>query len=297
MVTNTSHKEHSGHWQADSNNPGELLRKARVSQGLDIDELARQLGLTPSRIVALEDNQYDQLPSAVYVRGYIKRYCSVLGLSADPVLAGYESLIGSTRGADDAAVSAAPAAEGDIRREGGTARRQSRESKGLKIPKAGPRQQRLFLIAAIVLALLLMWVIQPSDGREVSLPASAKANLLTPEELVAIGADALLPQSDKRTEANVGALQTVYLQLSKESWVEVLDANQDVLLADLVPAGQLQVLNGVAPFDVSLAQAQGAQLVFEGQLVNPPLKQDGSARWAVGQGEKPMPKGLNSTTR
>lgn len=296
MVTNTSHKEHSGHWQADSNNPGELLRKARVSQGLDIDELARQLGLTPSRIVALEDNQYDQLPSAVYVRGYIKRYCSVLGLSADPVLAGYESLIGSAR-ADDAAVSAAPAAEGDIRREGDTARRQSRESKGLKIPKAGPRQQRLFLIAAIVLALLLMWVIQPSDGREVSLPASAKANLLTPEELVAIGADALLPQSDKRTEANVGALQTVYLQLSKESWVEVLDANQDVLLADLVPAGQLQVLNGVAPFDVSLAQAQGAQLVFEGQLVNPPLKQDGSARWAVGQGEKPMPKGLNSTTR
>jgi cytoskeleton protein RodZ len=296
MVTNTSHKEHSGHWQADSNNPGELLKKARVSQGLDIDELARQLGLTPSRIVALEDNQYDQLPSAVYVRGYIKRYCSVLGLSADPVLAGYESLIGSTR-ADDAAVSATPAAEGDIRREGDTARRQSRKSKGLKIPKAGPRQQRLFLIAAIVLALLLMWVIQPSDGREVSLPTSAKANLLTPEELVAIGADALLPQSDKSTEANVGALQTVYLQLSKESWVEVLDANQDVLLADLVPAGQLQVLNGVAPFDVSLAQAQGAQLVFEGQLVNPPLKQDGSARWAVGQGEKPMPKGLNSTTR
>jgi cytoskeleton protein RodZ len=70
--------------------PGALLRRARLAKGFSEEKLCQDLGVTRSTLIALELDQMEKLPSAVYVRGYIRRYCGVVGLRPSPVLASFD---------------------------------------------------------------------------------------------------------------------------------------------------------------------------------------------------------------
>lgn len=71
---------------------GLVLRKKRSERGMSIEDVARHTGLTPGAVSTLEADDYERLPAAVYVRGYIRRYCSLLELDHAPLLATYEAL-------------------------------------------------------------------------------------------------------------------------------------------------------------------------------------------------------------
>lgn len=60
---------------------GNKLRLARERRGLSQEEAAKSLCLNVDIINALECEQFDKLPSAVFVRGYIKNYASLLRLT------------------------------------------------------------------------------------------------------------------------------------------------------------------------------------------------------------------------
>jgi cytoskeleton protein RodZ len=53
---------------------GAVLRQAREGKGLSIQEVALQLHLRPSVILDLENDKFDAMSSATYVRGYVKNY-------------------------------------------------------------------------------------------------------------------------------------------------------------------------------------------------------------------------------
>lgn len=66
--------------------PGDQLRAARLHQGLEIADVARQLKLFPRQVEAMERDDYAALPSRVFVRGFIRNYARVLGLDPLPLL-------------------------------------------------------------------------------------------------------------------------------------------------------------------------------------------------------------------
>lgn len=66
--------------------PGDQLRAARLHQGLEIADVARQLKLFPRQVEAMERDDYAALPSRVFVRGFIRNYARVLGLDPQPLL-------------------------------------------------------------------------------------------------------------------------------------------------------------------------------------------------------------------
>ena len=66
---------------AEINSFGETLRLARERRGLSQEEAAKSLCLNVEVINALECEQFDKLPSAVFVRGYIKNYANLLRLT------------------------------------------------------------------------------------------------------------------------------------------------------------------------------------------------------------------------
>lgn len=68
----------------------------------------------------------------------------------------------------------------------------------------------------------------------------------------------------------VGANQYghIVLSVAARARVEIRDATQLVLLSEELPPGQTVTLNGVPPFTVSLTNAQGAQLRYNGHLLN-----------------------------
>ena len=65
---------------------GELLKEYRTKKKFSIATIATQMHLDPQVIRALEDNDYTALPDPIYVRGYIRSYCKILGQDADECL-------------------------------------------------------------------------------------------------------------------------------------------------------------------------------------------------------------------
>lgn len=71
---------------------GLVLRKKRGERGMSIEEVARHTGLTPGAVNTLEADDYARLPAAVYVRGYIRRYCALLDIDETPLIETYEKV-------------------------------------------------------------------------------------------------------------------------------------------------------------------------------------------------------------
>lgn len=66
---------------------GEILRSHRQQQHLDLEKFAKMTRIRVENLEALENDQFEKLPSAVFVKGYIKTYASLFGFDYQPVLA------------------------------------------------------------------------------------------------------------------------------------------------------------------------------------------------------------------
>ncbi|WP_295801629.1 RodZ domain-containing protein [uncultured Microbulbifer sp.] len=69
---------------------GSLIASARESAGLSVDELAGRMCMTPSKLRHLEQDDFERLAGATYVRGYLRNTCKELGIDAAPVLEAFE---------------------------------------------------------------------------------------------------------------------------------------------------------------------------------------------------------------
>lgn len=68
---------------------GMRLRRLRERRGIEIDEIAGVTKVNPSYLRFLEEERFDDLPAAVYVRGFVKCYARCLGLDPDRVARSY----------------------------------------------------------------------------------------------------------------------------------------------------------------------------------------------------------------
>lgn len=62
---------------------GYTLRQERERQNLTIEDIEQGTSIRVSYIEAIEAGEYDQLPGAVYTKGFIKNYAKFLGMDAD----------------------------------------------------------------------------------------------------------------------------------------------------------------------------------------------------------------------
>ncbi len=71
---------------------GLLLRRARESRGMSLNEVAEKTRISPRWIQALEDAQLDILPAPVFVSGYLRSYARLVGLDGALLLSRYQEL-------------------------------------------------------------------------------------------------------------------------------------------------------------------------------------------------------------
>lgn len=262
--------------------PGELLRRARRERGLAAEEVMLQLGVTQQVFNALEDSEFSALPSPMYVKGYIKRYCSVLGISDCDALASLEAHLD---------------AQG-IRQGNPSIRLVGAPQKKPKLYK--------FLVPVILVLLLgvLFWKVGISQVAELELfenePSISSSTVVKPalqltppfpvEEIVTadVPGDG---ESGHLTSTPVGSTHTdaaeqikiLSIKVLQQSWVEVQDAKGDVLVADLKQSGSDVNVSGVAPFSVELGYAPGVELTYAGEKWNvSPIAQDNTATLKIG---------------
>ena len=277
--------------------PGQMLSAARVQQNLTQREVAETLHITMHYVNAIEHDDHDRLPGAVFAKGYIKRYAEIMALDETAVMASHEGL----SNARPAAVAGTSRSEIKARRVG----------KSLGVIAAS---------ATVFIALFLgLWA---WNGEDADTPRGAVIPVLSelpgstsPEQLVtpiptapagvgsasrraatAVSETQFLslasPQqatvdaraisgSVDRTETDEGNASgggssgpatvltgegedTLKLSFSGTSWIEIRDSGGGDRYRDLRVAGDVLEIKGVAPFDVFLGDAPGIRLFLNG---------------------------------
>jgi cytoskeleton protein RodZ len=80
--------------QNESKKLGELLLSYREKVGMDLDQAADAMCLTRGTLEALENEDFHLLPEAPYIRGYLRGYAKLAGVSSAEAVALYESIRG-----------------------------------------------------------------------------------------------------------------------------------------------------------------------------------------------------------
>ncbi len=68
---------------------GSDLRNLRESVGIGIEEIYEVTRITASTLKAIEQDEYDKLPTDIYLRNFLKSYAEMLQIDSEKIIAGY----------------------------------------------------------------------------------------------------------------------------------------------------------------------------------------------------------------
>lgn len=73
---------------------GGLLRAVREAKGVTLDEVASSTRISVRYLQAIESDAHERLPSATFVRGYVREIARLLKLDEEAVVSGYMRRLG-----------------------------------------------------------------------------------------------------------------------------------------------------------------------------------------------------------
>lgn len=246
--------------------PGRALAEARTRRNQTVVEIAQQLKLSASQVVALEADDYSKLPGPVFVRGFIRNYARLMDLDSETLIAGL------TLPQDPlAAGSALP------------------HSHNIPFPDGrGPRWPifavAIAVLAAIVVLFEFIYSEPPAATVETPAPKAVDAppgGAATPEVVPLIvpppQVPAEAPSAPAVTEPAVQPAQPpakragaaeVKMAFQGQSWVEVRDRDDRIVFSQLNPAGAVQLVQAQPPLNVVIGNASGVKVIYNGKPVD-----------------------------
>lgn len=271
--------------------PGQTLRQARSDLRLSPEDVAHQLHLAPRQILALEADDYEHLPQATYVRGYLRSYALFLGLTPEPILDAYTratagrvpvkrprelQMPGPAGGEHEGQSKFGPVAVGALILLLVIAWWQGREDKGASDAPAttasAPPDSAMPVPPATGTAPPTSASDPLAAGGNATAPAVQIPNTNAPPETSAPPATAAVapatppPEAKPKPRVPANARQArLVVNATAESWVDVRDARGERLLYETVPAGRIVGLEGLAPFRVFLGNAAGVSVAIDGE--------------------------------
>ncbi len=271
---------------------GQLLRQAREQQQMTVQTLAAMLKVPVHKLQALEEDRWDALTDAVFTRSLALSVCRILNIPSEPVLAGLPKLEGSK-------LSANP--------EGINAPFKDKTLRSLMSPSHDSSSGNAFkIVAALLIAVagsaglyfLPQWQSEEQETVEAA-PASVEPELMfapqAPGVVVSVqettvaeqpaaaaqepapapaeteAAAAAVPSADaaQPAEAQAGAGPRLRVAASGDSWVQVRDAQDKVVMEKMMKAGD--VLDQAAPsrpLKVVVGNAGATTLEVDGAALN-----------------------------
>lgn len=241
---------------------GRQLRAAREEAGLTLDEVAQSLKFSPRQIELLEADAYSALPGSTIVRGFVRSYARLLKLDADGLLRLLDASLPvapiEVRPPDKLGIASQPRALGEL----------------------SP-----FVSAAVVLllasVLLVLWhffgpsstrtkIVSPqpesSQAQEAAQPAQPVVPPLANGSIVVPAGDTAMPPPANL--AGEDAAPTLRFVFADRSWVEVTDANKQLLHSGENPGGSQLVLTGRPPFDIVVGNSGKVTLTYGEKLID-----------------------------
>ncbi|NRD73292.1 DUF4115 domain-containing protein [Shewanella sp. VB17] len=261
---------------------GSLLKSARKKQGASVGDIAGELHLRPCIVENIEADNFADIASAIYVKGYVKNYARIVQADLEKIKACLDIQLPKA---------CAPEMQSFSRKT----TRQARDGRLMFVT---------YLIALILLALLILWWVQKSDTQ-----ASVDFSQPTMEEIADSASESFstralpdpneerdsgIEDTDRITEpANVAATSEpvvpeknvkpatqqqaviseqqyslLSLSLAADCWINVKDANGNVLINDLKKAGSQLEVEGREPFNLTLGAPQVVTIKLNNESIS-----------------------------
>jgi cytoskeleton protein RodZ len=287
--------------------PGQLLRMQREKMGLSAEDIAKRVHLDIKIIEAIEADSEDDLPSAIYVRGYLRSYAKTVDADADKLIELYNN--------------ETPPALPELLPEVKPPTQASSNDK--------PVKAFTYLLTLGLVLLLLIWY-QSNYVVEVNTTKEEESNSNNEAEInnVDINYEVIThdntswqspdvaegeinldneaePPAILETDEENGLLKlqsfneeqtieistiedlelgsneeavtetvvvssgdAIVMQISHDSWIEIMDKDNNKVFFDLAKAGETYTLNGSAPFEILFGYAAGVSLTLNGETVD-----------------------------
>ncbi|PCI51093.1 MAG: hypothetical protein COB51_02690 [Moraxellaceae bacterium] len=271
--------------------PGTMLREARESQGLSVEEVAERLYLTKSKVQSLEQDDFKRMSEATFIRGYMRSYANLLGLSGDVVAQAFNQLHLVNR-----KVPVNPHYLGVVS-----------GSEGLLVDVSvkqqahwGDAKVRWFTYGvALLLGLMVVFnweqieykgfmgmgfekvAVESVDGSLIVEDLNSTESSLPPLHLLGGTLSDLLNEDPPPSQAEAKDYpqempqyerlvdnQGIFMSFSGECWVSIKDQDDQVIFASLKNAGETLDISGIGPFKVLLGNAPVVELKYNGRAVN-----------------------------
>lgn len=272
---------------------GAWLRNARQQRGLHIAALAVMLKVPQAKLEALEADRFDQLPDATFARALATAMCRALKVDPAPVLA----MLPRTR---DREFDVRPGLNQPFRERGAGPIDGGVLAMAAKPVVWGPLL--LLVAAAAVYWIPAGWL---PDRDSAAAPASASGTVIAaaasapvvefvpapaasepapasslPLSLPVASAPlqvrdvapppAAVPASAPAVKATVTSAPGSALRVTAtaDTWIEVADAQGQMLLSRVLRSGEQQEFTGAAPYKVRVGNVRGTQIEWRGTTVD-----------------------------
>jgi cytoskeletal protein RodZ len=290
--------------------PGPILRAARDELKMSVEQVADSLHLRPSVVLLIESGNYEDFSGDVFLKGYFRSYCRIVGLHEERMVALLEGQLARLK--------------------------QEKQSVDKEMSDAKIKQKRLQLfkllsVVAVVggLGLAAIWLLagdqsdseravvqrlespqsdtvtgnaigqgtmseepmsegamseqsmsEDAEGSDPEVlevePKLAASEITKNSELELGSAENKAADSPNDAPLNIGAL---LISFSDECWIEVYDAEDRRLVSGLKKAGSSYVYQGAMPVRVVLGNGRVAEAMLNEQAFDlaPFVKKSGRA--------------------
>ena len=285
-----------------SETAGEVLRKKRENIGLSIDHIANQLNLDPKLIELLEKNDYERFNIETYIKGYLRAYAKVLDLDGDMIINLYKE------NNPEKTPEILPDVKQKIQRNSAN-----------RTVKLFSYIIGITIALSILVWYQKNFLVQPSEenlkianikihentninGVDVTykiinhtnswqwpINKAEKNYESNSNELELVGSEKTQDKIKNIADTNEDSAyniqqsnDTVVLNLTGDSWIEIYDREGSRLFFDLARDGKNYIINGNSPFDILLGAANEVSIEFNGSSVNiEPYIKFGIARFTL----------------
>ncbi len=235
--------------EVNHSSPGKLLRDAREQLGLTQEQVAKELFMTLTKVKAIEADQYTRLHSDTFIRGYLRAYAQLVKLDVVSLMSIYDS----------------------------QAKILGIKEVFVPVKKHDSPNRKIWQFALLlVVLLLLVWLVSVwfLDNRTKNDYSNIKIS--APEKILTVAASSRATSEQSATASHSASSTSLIVQGSDrldfyfrdECWVEVSDANGDVLVTELQLKESQLTLTGQRPFEIKLGNAPAVSLKLNDEDVN-----------------------------
>lgn len=262
---------------------GASLKQAREARGLSVADVAQQLKFAPRQLEALEQDHYDQLPGGTFARGMVRSYARLLKLEAEPLV---ERMNGRFQAPDAGTLAARysqPVPFSD------SARRSTFVYLGLSLgilaigsgigyqwyrehsaPAQAVAKRSPPAVAAKAPAASTPKPAARTQPKVVETSAAVEVAAASPQAAVQITAEPVVQKAVEKPAPKVltGGVNRLVIICEEESWIEVKDANDRMLVSSLNPRGAERVVQSRGPLSLVIGNPANVRVLHNNKPVD-----------------------------